>query len=92
MLAVLSVTFLTHRIIAQEPGNRRMQEIACAICEGAMAFHKPQYRTLSILIFIIFTTLTFFLDIQMAICFLGGDLLEKGMKEAVKRAIGKREG
>lgn len=72
LLALIFAAYLTRRIVIQDPGNARMREIADAIYEGAMAFLKRQYRTLSIFVFIVFVALALFLNIQTAICFLAG--------------------
>ncbi|MCL1975393.1 MAG: sodium-translocating pyrophosphatase [Firmicutes bacterium] len=49
-LALLFAYILIRRIIAIDPGNEKMREIAAAINSGAMAFLRRQYRTLIIFI------------------------------------------
>lgn len=46
IVALLFAFYLTNKINRSDPGNPRMQEIAVAIHEGAMAFLMREYRTL----------------------------------------------
>jgi K(+)-stimulated pyrophosphate-energized sodium pump len=46
ILALVFAFYLTNKINRADPGNARMQEIAAAIHEGAMAFLMREYRTL----------------------------------------------
>jgi len=46
ILALLFAVYLSNKINKADPGNVRMQEIAGAIHEGAMAFLMREYRTL----------------------------------------------
>lgn len=48
--ALLFAYYLTSRINKVSPGNERMQEIASAIHEGAMAFLSREYKTLAIFV------------------------------------------
>jgi len=54
VLAILYGVFLISVVMRQSPGNDRMQEIAAAIQEGAMAFLKRQYTTIGIVAVILF--------------------------------------
>ncbi len=54
VLAILYGVFLISVVLRQSPGNARMQEIAGAIQEGAMAFLKRQYTTVGIAAVILF--------------------------------------
>jgi len=46
VLALLVAVLLANKIRRQDPGTPRMQEIAAAIHDGAMAFLNREYRTL----------------------------------------------
>jgi K(+)-stimulated pyrophosphate-energized sodium pump len=48
LLAIVYGTFLIGVVLRQSPGNDRMQEIAAAIQEGAMAFLRRQYTTIGV--------------------------------------------
>lgn len=49
LLALIAAYTLAHYVLKQDTGNSKMQEIASAIREGAMAFLKRQYSTIAIL-------------------------------------------
>ncbi|PRR74701.1 sodium-translocating pyrophosphatase [Neomoorella humiferrea] len=66
ILALLFALYLSNKINRADPGNARMQEIAAAIQEGAMAFLMREYRTL-----------TFFV-VGMAALIVAAGLLTKG--------------
>lgn len=66
ILALLFALYLSNKINRADPGNARMQEIAAAIQEGAMAFLMREYRTL-----------TFFV-VGMAALIVATGLLTKG--------------
>ncbi|MDN5348506.1 MAG: K(+)-stimulated pyrophosphate-energized sodium pump [Clostridia bacterium] len=46
VLALIFALYLTQKVSQADPGTRRMQDIAAAIHEGAMAFLMREYRTL----------------------------------------------
>ena len=53
VLAILYGIFLISFVLRQSPGNERMQEIAAAIQEGAMAFLRRQYSTVAVVAIIL---------------------------------------
>ncbi len=77
VLAILYGLYLISWILRQPAGNERMQEIARAIQEGAMAFLKRQYRTVGIVAVVLALIIGFAppLGWQAAIGFLIGAIL-----------------
>ena len=71
VIGIIFAIILWIRISNIYPGNTRMQEIAAAIHEGAMAFISREYRTLSIFAFVLFC-IGFFINWKTAICFIVG--------------------
>jgi K(+)-stimulated pyrophosphate-energized sodium pump len=68
--------FITARQVLKMPsGSKKMLQIASAIQEGASAYLKRQYITISIVGIIIFGFISIFLDLNIAIGFLVGALL-----------------
>ncbi|MGI6227497.1 MAG: sodium-translocating pyrophosphatase, partial [Peptococcales bacterium] len=53
VLALLFAFYLTTRVNSVAPGNKKMQDIAAAIQEGAMAFLFRQYKTLVVFVIIL---------------------------------------
>ena len=49
IIAIAFIGIFTKYVFKQETGNNKMQEIAKAIKEGAIAFLRRQYKTIYIL-------------------------------------------
>jgi K(+)-stimulated pyrophosphate-energized sodium pump len=59
ILAILYGLYLISWILRQPAGNEKMQAIAAAIQEGAMAFLKRQYMTVAIVAVVLFVVIGF---------------------------------
>ena len=75
VLSILYGVWAIRSVLASDPGNERMQEIAGAIQEGAQAYLSRQYRTISIVGIAIFVLLTFLLSWQVAVGFAIGAIM-----------------
>jgi len=78
-LAFLTVIYLIIEVVRQDKGTAKMQEIAGAIREGALAFLSRQYRTIAILAVVAAVALAFTAKkgdgIYVAIAFVSGAAL-----------------
>ena len=75
ILAILYGLYLISWVMRRSPGNARMQEIAGAIQEGAMAFLRRQYTTVAIVAVVLFIIITVGLKWQTGVGFLIGAVL-----------------
>lgn len=62
-------------VMKRDAGTQRMQEIAGAIAEGAQAYLRRQYITISIVGVVLFAALAYFLGVPVAIGFAIGAIL-----------------
>ena len=74
-LAILYGYIVGKQIISASPGNKRMQEIAGAIQEGARAYLNRQYKTITIVGIIILIIITFALGLWVGLGFFIGSFL-----------------
>ncbi|HDM05849.1 MAG TPA: sodium-translocating pyrophosphatase, partial [Candidatus Aenigmarchaeota archaeon] len=75
IIGLLIVAYLGWSIKREKPGTKRMEEIAKYIQEGANAFLKRQYKTISIFIVILTIIIGLTLGFTQAIAFIFGSLL-----------------
>ena len=75
LVALAYAGYLSLRILKVHPGTERMQEIANAIKEGAMAYMKRQYKTIAYFAAGITVLLAFLFTWQVAAGFLLGAVL-----------------
>ncbi len=62
LLSLVVAKFIADAVTKTQTGNAKMQEIAAAIHEGAMAFLTREYKTMGWFIVIMGTVIFFFLD------------------------------
>jgi K(+)-stimulated pyrophosphate-energized sodium pump len=75
VLAIVYGIWAIGSVLRASPGNKKMQEIAAAIREGAQAYLKRQYTTIAIVGVVIFFVLGVALGWLVALGFLIGALL-----------------
>ncbi|MFC1917738.1 sodium-translocating pyrophosphatase [Chloroflexota bacterium] len=74
VLGLAFVAYLVFSILREDAGNEKMQEISHAIRQGAMAFLRREFFTLSIFTVVVFIILGFFIEPHwiVAIAYLAG--------------------
>ncbi|MBH0239978.1 sodium-translocating pyrophosphatase [Methylobrevis albus] len=75
LLSIAYGAWATSSVLSADAGNRRMQEIAGAIQEGAQAYLSRQYTTIAIVGVLIFVLLVWLLSLLVAIGFAVGAIL-----------------
>ncbi|MBM3643875.1 MAG: sodium-translocating pyrophosphatase [Alphaproteobacteria bacterium] len=75
VLAVIYGVVTAQRVMAQDSGTARMQEIAQAVQEGAAAYLRRQYTTIGIVGVVVLVLMALFLGKYAAIGFLIGAVL-----------------
>jgi K(+)-stimulated pyrophosphate-energized sodium pump len=75
VLAIVYGIWATQSVLSADPGSKRMQEISEAVREGAQAYLKRQYATISIVGVVIFVIIGFTLGWLVAIGFAIGAIL-----------------
>lgn len=75
IVAILYGAFLVRSILALPRGDKRMEDIASAIQEGAAAYLQRQYATISIMGLVIFIAIGAALNWTVALGFLTGAVL-----------------
>lgn len=75
VIGVLFTFYLILNILGKKSGNAKMQEIAKAIQQGAVAFLNRQYRSVGILVLVLAVILAVLLNITTAITFVIGAVL-----------------
>lgn len=75
VVAIIYGAISTRWVLAQSPGNERMQQIAAAVQEGARAYLNRQYGTIAIAGVVLFVLIGFFLNWPTAIGFAIGAIL-----------------
>ncbi|MCL4514614.1 MAG: sodium-translocating pyrophosphatase [Firmicutes bacterium] len=74
VLALLMAIYLVYDVFSKDLGTPKMQEIARAIREGAMAFLNRQYRTIALLALVLVVILGIGIGMNTAIAFAIGAL------------------
>ena len=92
LAALVFALILWLKLSRAEAGNERMQEIAAAIHEGAMAFMKREYTYLAVFVIVLTIVLAVVINVLTAVSFVIGALLSAtagyvGMTVATKANV-----
>ena len=92
VVSLIYAFYLNGWIKKQSPGTERMQELAGAVQQGAMAFLKTEYKILSLFALIVAVALYFGVDSGTAISYVAGALASGvagwiGMRTATVSAV-----
>src|ERR1700752_3952093 len=74
-LAIVYGIWATQSVLSADAGSQKMQEISAAVREGAQAYLKRQYMTISVVGIVIFVLLGLLLSWLVAVGFLIGAVL-----------------
>ena len=92
ILALITTAVIAMGVVKKNSGDKKMQEIASHIEEGAMAFLNKEYKYLAVFIVVVFAAIAIFLNIRTAVAFLVGAIFSIiagniGMRIAVKANV-----
>ena len=77
-LALIFALYLTRRVLSEDQGNERMQEIGKAVQEGAAAFLGREYRTLAVFVVIVAVVLGILIDPETSVAYIVGAICSAG--------------
>ncbi|MDP7422112.1 MAG: sodium-translocating pyrophosphatase [bacterium] len=89
VIGLIGAVLFAIRVVKSPIGNEKMEEIASAISEGAMAFISREYRIIAIFVVVMAVILGKFISPGSALCFVAGAICSGlagfvGMKIATK--------
>jgi K(+)-stimulated pyrophosphate-energized sodium pump len=74
ILGVIFIGILAKRILSKDPGTEKMLQISNAVHEGAMAFLFREYKSIAVVVAILWGILFFFVSKSTAMAFVFGAL------------------
>ncbi|MDI6601116.1 MAG: sodium-translocating pyrophosphatase [Thermoanaerobacteraceae bacterium] len=74
IVALIFAFYQASRVLREDPGNERMQELSNFIHEGAMAFLFSEYRVIAVFMIVMIFVLGFVINWLTALCFIVGGL------------------